>query len=536
MYKSYYFLNRYILELRQNLIGKIILEIFSQEKDKLIIHVRSEKKDSYIEFNSSQNHPYILLRTRFNRAKKNTIDFFELLIGSNIVDVVIASDDRIIKILTSTGQLVFMIRGNLTNVFAIQDDQIFNFKKEENLKLDKLKSEILDKKYLSTFNMIDEKILLGKTIEQIKKDFPFLGKDILNEFKLRENQNSSIHETIREILFIIRDNKPSVFYDDNFNIIRIGFDKLKIFAELNKESYEDLSTALNAYFSKKYFISDYAAKKNRIELFLKKELKKVTDKLNNLDTVIKKGSNEKLYNKFANLLLVNLEKIYSGADNIEVEDIYDENKKIIIKLDPRLNAKKNVNRYFEKSRDEKINFEKSNRLRHDARKYFEKLKLLEHKTENAKSINELESIMKELNLQENTFAKEEKDSLKFKHYVIADKYHVYVGKDSSNNDLLTTKFAKQNDYWFHARSVSGSHVVLRVENSKEVIPKNVLMKAASLAAYHSKAKTAGTVPVSYTLKKYVVKRKSMPAGQVSLLNEKVLLVEPEIPKDCEFVP
>jgi len=78
---------------------------------------------------------------------------------------------------------------------------------------------------------------------------------------------------------------------------------------------------------------------------------------------------------------------------------------------------------------------------------------------------------------------------------------VYVGKDSKNNDLLTTRFAKQNDFWFHARSVSGSHVVLRVENTKEIIPKSVLKKVAALAAFHSKAKTAGVVPVGHKEKR-----------------------------------
>ncbi len=110
-----------------------------------------------------------------------------------------------------------------------------------------------------------------------------------------------------------------------------------------------------------------------------------------------------------------------------------------------------------------------------------------------------------------------------------------MGKDSKSNDLLTLKFAKQNDYWFHARAVPGSHVILRVENTKEAIPKSVLKKVASLAAYHSKAKTAGLVPVSYTFKKYVVKRKGMEPGKVALLKEDTILVTPEIPEGVEFV-
>ena len=90
-------------------------------------------------------------------------------------------------------------------------------------------------------------------------------------------------------------------------------------------------------------------------------------------------------------------------------------------------------------------------------------------------IKELRSIIKELKIKMPSDKKEKDDiSAKFKHYIIEGKYNVYVGKNSKNNDLLTTRFAKQNDYWFHARSVSGSHVVLRVENLKEAVPKNIL--------------------------------------------------------------
>ncbi len=113
-------------------------------------------------------------------------------------------------------------------------------------------------------------------------------------------------------------------------------------------------------------------------------------------------------------------------------------------------------------------------------------------------------------------------SSKFKHYIIDGKYHLYVGKDSKNNDLLTTRFAKQNDYWFHARGSSGSHVVLRVENIKDPVPKNVLKKAAAIAAYHSKAKTAGVVPVAFTFKKYVVKKKGDPSWNSSTVKRRCI--------------
>jgi predicted ribosome quality control (RQC) complex YloA/Tae2 family protein len=164
------------------------------------------------------------------------------------------------------------------------------------------------------------------------------------------------------------------------------------------------------------------------------------------------------------------------------------------------------------------------------------MKKISEITGKIEELNELDKIMKELKIKKPGQKKEKEDlKSKFKHYVIEEKYDLFVGKDSKNNDLLTTKFARQSDIWFHARSVSGSHVVLRVNNTKETVPKNVLKKAAALAAFHSKAKTAGTVPVAYTFKKYVVKKKNDPVGTVHLLREEVILVKPEIPKGCEYI-
>ncbi len=291
--------------------------------------------------------------------------------------------------------------------------------------------------------------------------------------------------------------------------------------------------------TRKYQFEEKHNDLKKINAFIDKELKRLSLKLNKLITVIEKGSQEVEYNKIANLLLINLNNITIGNSEIELDDIYETIapiKRIKIKLDSKLSPQKNADKYFEKARDSKINFEKSKRFYSDSKKEFEKLKsyqqiLLKHNT-----FEEISSIMKELNIK-NTVKSKPEDELsdKFKHYLIENKYHVYVGKDSQNNDLLTTKFAKQNDFWFHARSVSGSHVVLKVENTKEPVPKTILNKTASLAAYHSKAKTAGIVPVSFTLKKYVVKRKGMPVGQVSLLKEEVLLVRPEIPATCEYL-
>ncbi len=534
MYKSYYFLNRYVIELRQKLINHKVKEIFSQEKDKLIFHLYGDK-EIYLEISVNPGDPFINVKDKFNRARKNTVNFFPQLIGSVIKNVLIASDDRIVLISTNQGEIYFAIRGQFTNIFFISDKIIEPFKKEEAEQLNKFLEEFSEKKYLCSFNSINEEELRGKTLEEIRKEFPFIGKDIVNEVKLRLDNNEETDKSLYEVLNVIEHEKPVLYTDLTSGNIQIGFDKLKIFAGMEKEYFNDLITAFNSYLSKKYYVNSQLSKQKIIQSFLDKELKKVINKLNNLQSVIIKGSNETELNKFANLLLININKIKVGADSIELNDIYEKKNKITIPLDPRLSPNQNVKKYFDKARDSRINYEKAIKLKSEAQKYFDKLKLVEKKLLNAQSLNDLETIMDELKLKTEKIEKTKDDfTSKFKHYIIEKKYNVYVGKDSANNDLLTTKFAKQNDFWFHARSVSGSHVVLRVENVKEAVPKSILKKTASLAAYHSKAKTAGVVPVSYTLKKYVIKRKGMPIGQVSLTKENVLLVKPEIPSGCEY--
>ncbi len=264
-------------------------------------------------------------------------------------------------------------------------------------------------------------------------------------------------------------------------------------------------------------------------------MKKVSNKINNLQAVIEQGSKEKDYNKYGKILLSNLGSIKSRMTSIFVEDIFSTGEKIEINLNPALSPQKNVDYYFDKSRSEKISFAKNQQLFEKAKKDFDQLRQLNNSLNEIESSKELDELMKKLKIKQpqESEAKEDIGS-KFKQYIIENKYKVYVGKDSKNNDLLTTRFAKQNDYWFHARGASGSHVVLRIENTKEPVPKNVLKKAAALAAYHSKAKTAGVVPVAFTFKKYVVKKKGDPIGTVHLLREDVLLVRPEIPNGCEY--
>jgi predicted ribosome quality control (RQC) complex YloA/Tae2 family protein len=113
-------------------------------------------------------------------------------------------------------------------------------------------------------------------------------------------------------------------------------------------------------------------------------------------------------------------------------------------------------------------------------------------------------------------------------------WDVLIGRSSEANDHLTLHMARPEDYWFHAHGVSGSHVVLRRGKGANEPSKATLFEVACWAAFHSKARTAGKIPVIYTQKKYVRKPRGAKAGTVYVEREKMLMVRPVEPPRAQL--
>jgi predicted ribosome quality control (RQC) complex YloA/Tae2 family protein len=541
MYKNYFFLNRFVVETNFTLKNSIFCSIFTQEKDKLIIHCRIDKIDKFIEISVEPGFTYITLKEDFHRAKKNTIDFFNGYIPSKLLSIELSKTDRVIKFVLETGDIFFTIRGKYSNItFIGKEGNTEYFKKmPENFIEEQFILEMKSNIFTDGFNIPKINILIQNDVwSEIKSVYPFIGKDILLEAKYRykKDKYESIVAAIDEIIKEIITAKPVVVFDKATNQLNIAFETFHIYTGKEIKFFDDIVSAFNFYLIKRYYTGQIETKRKILGKHLNKELQKLSIKLNSLKSAIDRGSKEDEYKRSGELLLININSIRNGMENVEVPDIYSGNNIVKIKLDASLPLKKNIDKYFEKAKNDKIKLEKSKELYKISEVYFNKLKLIEEKLLLANTIEDYNYLMKELKIKEIKTSKKDEDiSIKFKHYLIEDKYNVYVGKDSRNNDLLTMKFAKQNDYWFHARKVPGSHVVLRVENKKEAMPKRILSKTASLAAYHSKAKTSGLAPVSFAQKKFILKKRGMDAGEVAMLKEDVLIVKPEIPKDCEYI-
>ena len=110
-------------------------------------------------------------------------------------------------------------------------------------------------------------------------------------------------------------------------------------------------------------------------------------------------------------------------------------------------------------------------------------------------------------------------------YELPGGWKVLAGKTDADNDFLSLKMAKPNDYWFHVRGMPGSHVILRAKPNEDP-DRETLKRAAAVAAFHSKARNGGIVAVSCTRGRYVTKPRGAKPGSVQIRKESVFKVRP----------
>lgn len=113
-------------------------------------------------------------------------------------------------------------------------------------------------------------------------------------------------------------------------------------------------------------------------------------------------------------------------------------------------------------------------------------------------------------------------------YVLPRGWPVLAGRTDADNDRLSLKIAKPNDWWFHVKGRPGSHVILQVPSGEEP-DRADLEAAAAVAAYHSKVRDARQVAVTGTQARFVTKPRGAKPGTVQVRKEKTFVVRPGVP-------
>ena len=195
-----------------------------------------------------------------------------------------------------------------------------------------------------------------------------------------------------------------------------------------------------------------------------------------------------------------------------------------------MTSTENAKKYFDKYSKLKRTFEALSTLTKETKDEIDHLESISTALDIALSEDDLVQLKEELMdygyVKRKGMSKKVKIKSKPFHYISSDGYHIYVGKNNFQNEELTFKFATGNDWWFHAKGIPGSHVILK--SNSEQVPDRAFEEAGRLAAYYSKGRDSDKVEIDYIEKKHVKKPSGAKPGFVVYYTNYSLIIDSDI--------
>ena len=293
--------------------------------------------------------------------------------------------------------------------------------------------------------------------------------------------------------------------------------------------FTSISALLENYYAEKGQISRIRQKsadlRRIVQTALERNVKKYDLQLRQMKDTEKKDK----YRVYGELLNTYGYHAAPGAKSIEALNYYT-NEMITIPLDPLLSASDNAKKYFDKYGKLKRTYEALSTLTVSVKEEIEHLESIQTALDIALLEEDLTQIKEEL--IENGYIRRKANTKKAKitskpfHYISGDGFHIYVGKNNYQNDELTFKFATGGDWWFHAKGIPGSHVVVKADGAE--LPDSTFEDAARLAAYYSKGREQEKIEIDYLEKKNVKKPKGSKPGFVVYYTNYSMMIDSDI--------
>ena len=234
------------------------------------------------------------------------------------------------------------------------------------------------------------------------------------------------------------------------------------------------------------------------------------------------------------LIMANIHQMSRGSVKVSLDNFYDvSGSKADIDLNPELGPVENAQAYFKKYGKAKRASKTAALIEEQTLKELKYLAGVETNLNMATVDQEISEIKDELNRQgylKDSGPRRVKTVQKTPQpmvFKLSEGFTALVGKTNRQNDYLVTHLAKDNDIWLHVKDYPGAHVIIRMEKSLSETPASVLLEAACLAAYFSKARQNKNVPVDYTLRRNVNKPPGAKPGFVTYTSQRTINANPD---------
>ena len=559
------------------LTGARIDKVFEPNKNEIILGLYSEKKNYALDICIESQNCRINLTTNAKPNPQVAPNFCMLLrknlIGLKLKNLITFDLERLV-VLEFEGfddvddiiskKLIIELMGKHSNIILLDDNNIIIDSMRHIRELDENFRDILPHtKYsfptsnkksflelrdfeefsncISCTNIEDLPSQISNTFNGISKNFI---SAIIRHLKITETNTTNLQKIYDYITTTI----------NNIGTDNLSFENIKNKEGIIKDYFLIPEKTSDEPFKLNFFVDDFYYNKETSETFknhrnsllklILDTLKKYKKRLYNIDEKLKECEDMDTYRIYGELITANLYRIPNrNLSEIELENYYDNNNKITIKLDKRFLPSINAKRFFKKYSKLKNALAIVSEQKEDTLKELDYIESVVYELENCSTIEEVGAIFeeisendifkdkKELNtskkskIKRSKFTKNKTVSFNPLKYTI-DGYTVLVGRNNKENDYLTLKYANKSDIWFHTKDFHGSHTILKIDNNVSIPNDNVLVEVAKIAAQHSKAKNSSNVPVDYCEVKYVKKPSGSKPGMVIYSNNKTLKVNP----------
>lgn len=568
-----------VVELNQQLSGGRIDKIFQPNKNTIVLLIRKPGKNYALHISINPQNPVINLieKTIDNPASPPT---FCMVLRKQVEDGRIAefrqhSLDRIVSIgidirgvggTIITKTLIIELMGKYSNLILIQDGIIINSIKKIGITTSRVRQvlpgieyslppgqdklnilEISSKRFVE--KLVEyQSLTLTKAIIYISIGIgPVTAKEIAwlahlpNDILISELSESAIkalEESIEILIDQIKKNniKPIVVTNVNKKLLAIAAFPLEHLHEHIPYYFDTISNAVD--FSKEISGSYVIPDKEIIKKLVSAELAKLNNKLDVLQSELSQAYNAESFKNNADILMTyQYQANYEKSDQIVVlPNLYSETPGtdlVTITINPLLSISKNAQQYYNKynklKRAQELLTLQVNLCKQDILY----LLSIENSLVTSNTLIEINEIKSELisagYLNDQKKKKTHEKPSKPLKIITSDNTIILIGKNNYQNDDLTFKQAQRNDIWLHTKDIPGSHVIIRCETEQPT--EDILLLAAQLSAYFSKARNSSKIPVDYTKRHYVKKTAKAKPGFVIYTNQKTLYVTP----DNEFI-
>ncbi len=562
-------------ELKNKLTGGRIRKIAQPENDELLLTIKSLEGNFRLLISASASLPLIYL-TENNKPSPLTAPNFCMLLrkhieNGKIVEISQLGLERIIRFdvehLDELGDLrrktlIVEIMGKHSNIiFCDENDRIIDSIKHVSLQMSSVREVLPGRTYfipvtqekadplalsLETFTEIigNKSTKLAKAIYS---SYTGISPVVANEVVFRSGLNAEMSgnslselemlHLYKTFSYFMEDVKtanfaPQIVYNGKTPVEYCAL-PLTMYADYEQVSNESISSLLETFYAERNTVTRIRQRSVDLRKIVQTALDRSRKKYDLQAKQLKDTEKRDTYRIYGELLTTYGYSAQPGAKSLDVLNYYT-NEEISIPLDPQLSALENAKKYFDKYSKLKRTYEAVSELLEETGSEVKHLYSISTALDIALSEEDLVEIKEELMeygyiKKRHPGGKKPKITSKPFHYISSDGYHMYVGKNNFQNEELTFKFATGNDWWFHAKGVPGSHVIVKT-NGEDDMPDATFEEAGRLAAYYSQSRGNEKTEIDYVQKKQIKKPKGGKPGFVVYYTNYSLIIDSDISK------